>query len=174
MRKIERLLITAGVIFFASYIIHLPMCNQDYLRKSFIRLADDMCKHSTLSQSIKEILRTNDIVEITENPVKTNFIFVKVKVIFEIINIPVYLWQFARANINPCVLFHWTYGKYDKNKCSNHISHCPDIYCSKVSIGRVTMDYKKEIMELLNKIESQKILRYIYIIVADIYNDLRR
>ena len=36
------------------------------------------------------------------------------------------------------------------------------------------MDYKKEIMELLNKIESQKILRYIYIIVVDIYNDLRR
>ena len=36
------------------------------------------------------------------------------------------------------------------------------------------MDYKKEIIELIDKIESQKILRYIYIIVADIYNDLRR
>lgn len=119
MRKIERLLIAVGVIFFVNYVVHLPMCNQDYLCKSSIRLADDMCKHSTLSQSIKEILRTNDIVEITENPVKTNFIFVKVKVIFEITNIPVYLWQFARANINPCVLLHWTYGKYDKNKCSN-------------------------------------------------------
>lgn len=99
MRKIERLLIAVGVIFFASYIIHLPMCNQDYLRKSSIRLAEDMCKHSTLNQSIKEVLRTNDIVEITENPVKTKFIF-------EITNIPVYRWQFARANINPCVLFH--------------------------------------------------------------------
>ena len=119
MRKIERLLIAVGVIFFASYIIHLPMCNQDYLRKSSIRLAEDMCKHSPLNQSIKEVLRTNDIVEITENPVKTKFIFAKVKVIFEITNIPVYLWQFARANINSCVLFHWTYGKYDKNKCSN-------------------------------------------------------
>ena len=63
MRKIERLLITAGVIFFASYIIHFPMCNQDYLRKSFIRLSEDMCKHSTLNQSIKEVLRTNDIVK---------------------------------------------------------------------------------------------------------------
>ena len=75
MRKIERLLIAVGVIFFASYIIHLPMCNQDYLLKSSIRLAEDMCKHSTLNQSIKEVLRTNDIVEITENPVKTKFIF---------------------------------------------------------------------------------------------------
>ena len=119
MRKIERLLIAVGVIFFASYIIHLPMCNQDYLRKSFIRLAEDMYKHSTLSQSIKEVLRTNDIAENIENPVKTNFIFAKVKVIFEITNIPVYLWQFARANINPCVLLHWICGKYNKNKCSN-------------------------------------------------------
>lgn len=30
------------------------------------------------------------------------------------------------------------------------------------------MDYKKEIMELLNKIESQKILRYIYLMILDI------
>lgn len=119
MRKIERLLIAVGVIFFASYIIHLPICNQDYLCKSSIHLSEDMYKHSTLSQSIKEVLRTNDIVENIENPAKMNFIFAKVKVIFEIANIPVYLWQFARANINPCVLFHWTYGKYDKNKCSN-------------------------------------------------------
>lgn len=36
------------------------------------------------------------------------------------------------------------------------------------------MDYKKEIIKMIDGIESQKILRYIYIIVADIYNDLRR
>lgn len=119
MRKIERLLIAVGVIFFASYIIHLPMCNQDYLCKSSIHLSEDMYKHSTLSRSIKEVLRTNDIVENIENSSKANFIFAKVKVIFEITNIPVYHWQLARANINSCVLFHWTYGKYDKNKCSN-------------------------------------------------------
>lgn len=113
MRKIERLLIAVGVIFFASYIVHLPMCNQDYLRKSSIRLEEDMCKHSTLSQSIKEVLRTNDITENIENSSKTNFIFAKVKVIFEIANIPVYHWQLARGNLdasrfNP---FYWTYHK---------------------------------------------------------------
>ena len=100
MRKIERLLIAVGVIFFASYIIHLPMCNQDYLCKSYIHLSEDMYKHSTLSQSIKEILRTNDIVENIENSSKANFIFAKVKVIFEITNIPVYHWQLARGNLN--------------------------------------------------------------------------
>lgn len=36
------------------------------------------------------------------------------------------------------------------------------------------MDYKKEIIKMIDEIESQKILRYIYIIVADINNDLRR
>lgn len=30
------------------------------------------------------------------------------------------------------------------------------------------MNYKKEIMKMLNKIQSQKILRYIYLFIADI------
>ena len=113
MRKIERLLIAVGVIFFVNYVVHLPMCNQDYLRKSSIRLAEDMYKHSTLSQSIKEVLRTNDIAENIENPVKTNFVFAKVKVIFEIANIPVYHWQLARGNLDAShfIPFYWTYHK---------------------------------------------------------------
>lgn len=101
MKMIKRLLIAIGVIFFASYIVHLPIYNQDCLRRGTnIYLAEHMCKHSTLNQSIKEVLRTNDIVENTENPVKTNFIFAKVKVIFEITNIPVYHWQLARGNLD--------------------------------------------------------------------------
>lgn len=36
------------------------------------------------------------------------------------------------------------------------------------------MDYKNEIIQMINRIQSEKILRYIYIIIADIYNDLRR
>lgn len=36
------------------------------------------------------------------------------------------------------------------------------------------MDYKKEIEKMINGIQSERILRYIYIIIADIYNDLRR
>ena len=30
------------------------------------------------------------------------------------------------------------------------------------------MDYRKEIAEMLNKIQSKKILRYIYLFIADI------
>lgn len=36
------------------------------------------------------------------------------------------------------------------------------------------MNYRQEILEMLNKIQSEKVLRYIYIIISDIYNDLRR
>ena len=30
------------------------------------------------------------------------------------------------------------------------------------------MNYKKEIIQMINRIQSEKILRYIYIIIADI------
>lgn len=33
------------------------------------------------------------------------------------------------------------------------------------------MDYKKGIIQMINRIQSEKILRYIYIIIADIYHD---
>lgn len=115
MRKIKKLLIAVGVILFASYIVHLPMCNQDYLRKgSRIYSAEYMYKYSTLSQSMKEVLKTNDITENIENPAKANFMFAKVKAIFEIANIPVYHWQLARGNIDASrfIPFYWT-----------HISH---------------------------------------------------
>lgn len=36
------------------------------------------------------------------------------------------------------------------------------------------MNYREEIAEMLNAIQSEKILRYIYLFIADIYNDLRR
>lgn len=114
MRKIERLLIAVGVIFFVNYVVHLPMYNQDYLsRGSRIYSIEHVCKYSTLSQKMKEILRTNDIAENIENSSKTNFIFAKVKVIFEIANIPVYHWQLARGNLDTSrfIPFYWTYRK---------------------------------------------------------------
>ena len=33
------------------------------------------------------------------------------------------------------------------------------------------MDYKKEIIQMINRIQSEKIKRYIYIIIDDIYHD---
>lgn len=34
------------------------------------------------------------------------------------------------------------------------------------------MDYRKEIVEMLNRIQSEKVLRYIWIFVSDICKDL--
>lgn len=34
------------------------------------------------------------------------------------------------------------------------------------------MDYRKEIIEMINEIQSEKVLRYIWIFVSDICKDL--
>lgn len=34
------------------------------------------------------------------------------------------------------------------------------------------MDYRKEIIELLNKIQLRRVLRYIWIIVSDVYQEI--
>lgn len=54
-----------------------------------------------------------------------------------------------------------------------HIFYCPDIYCSKVSIGRVTMDYKKEIIEMIQKIHNESMIKFIYGCVKRAYNEER-
>lgn len=36
------------------------------------------------------------------------------------------------------------------------------------AMGVLIMDYRKEIVEMINRIQSEKVLRYIYIIIADI------
>lgn len=47
-----------------------------------------------------------------------------------------------------------------------YISHCPSIDCSKVSIGRVIMDYKKEIIEMIEKINDDSLLEFFYRFIA--------
>lgn len=102
MKIIKKIAIIIGVILFANYAVRLPMYNQeDYLSRDFgIYSIEHVCKCSILKQNTKEIFKTNDIVEIREIPVKLNLIFAKVKVIFEIANIPVYYWQLARGNLD--------------------------------------------------------------------------
>lgn len=170
MKIFERILIIIGIILYANYIIHLPMCVKDYANKDFgIYSTQTMHKHSTLTMSAVLKPASKSTLKFYISPHKSDFIFDYTNNFYAIINIPVYLWQFARANINPCVLLHWTYGKYDKNKCSNHISHCPDIYCSKVSIGRVTMDYKEKIIELLDKVKTENTFKRVYKLLEYLY-----
>ena len=100
MKRIEKVLILISVIVFANYIIHLPMCVDDYVHKdSDIYSAQHMYRHSTLTKNAKGILKTDDIIETIKIPLKVNFLFAKVKIIFDIASIPVYHWQLARGNL---------------------------------------------------------------------------
>ena len=41
-------------------------------------------------------------------------------------------------------------------------------------IGGIVMDFKKMIIELLDKIDDSSILRYIYIIISDIVKEIEK
>lgn len=101
MKRVKKVLILISVIVFVNYIIHLPMCVDDYVHKdSDIYSAQHMCRHSTLTRNAKGILKTDGIIETIKIPLKANFLFAKVKIIFDITHIPVYHWQLARGNLN--------------------------------------------------------------------------
>lgn len=114
MKIIKKIAIIIGIILFVNYAVRLPMYNQDHSSRGFgIYSIEHVYKHSTLKQNVKKILKTNDIIEAREIPVKSNLIFAKVKVIFKIANIPVYHWQLARGNLDASrfIPFYWTYRK---------------------------------------------------------------
>lgn len=109
MKKIRNILIIFGVILFANYIIHLPMCVEDYTnRDSGIYSAQSMCKHSTLTRNAVRELMSAPVLKFYISPQKADFIFDFTNNFFAIVNIPVYIWQFARSNINPHVPFYCT------------------------------------------------------------------
>lgn len=77
------------------------MCVDDYVHKdSGTYSAQHMCRHSALNKNAKGILKTDDIIETIKIPLKANFLFAKVKIIFDITNVPVYHWQLARGNLD--------------------------------------------------------------------------
>lgn len=112
MKILKNILVLVWVILYANYIIHLPMCVKDYANKNTgVYSAQNMYKHSTLTRSTVCELASESTLKFYISPHKSDFIFDCTNNFYAIINIPVYLWQFARSNINPCVLFHWTCGK---------------------------------------------------------------
>ena len=57
-----------------------------------------------------------------------------------------------------------------------HISHCPYIYFTagnSFQAGRVFMDYKKEIIEMIQKIHNESIIKFIYGCVKRAYDEER-
>ena len=57
-----------------------------------------------------------------------------------------------------------------------HISRCPSIYFNvggSLQIRRVFMDYKKEIIEMIQKIHNESMIKFIYGCVKRVYNEER-
>ena len=52
------------------------------------------------------------------------------------------------------------------------VSHKPDIHCNvgRVVTGRAIMDYKKEIIEMIQKIDSEKFIKFLYNMIVSFKN----
>ena len=101
MKIFKRILIIIGIILYANYIIHLPMCVKDYANKDFgIYSTQTMHKHSTLTMSTVLKLVSESTLKFYISPHKSDFIFDYTNNFYAIINIPVYHWQLARGNLD--------------------------------------------------------------------------
>lgn len=85
-------------------------------------------------------------------------------IFFAITHIPVYLWQLARCDLSEAqtIVLKTRYNK--KNKCLGNVF----LYGR-----RCNMDYKKEIIEMIQKIHSESMIKFIYGCVKRAYKEER-
>lgn len=82
------------------------------------------------------------------------FFFEIAKFIFEVLKTPVYIWQLPRANIGGIMIKTNVSSKiFPTTAAYNVIENC---------FGRFIMDYKKEIIELIEKCDNTHWLKTIY------------
>ncbi len=111
MKIIKRFLIIIAIVFLANYIVNIQTDEQNYAYKNpEFCSAQNLHQYSILKHGKKEVLRANGIIEMTQIPLKTNFAFAKVKVIFVITKIPIFHWQLARCNLSTIIPTYWTEG----------------------------------------------------------------
>lgn len=101
MKIAKRIIILIGIVLFANYIIHLPMCVNDYVhRESGIYSAQHMCRHSTLKRNSAEQIQHIPVLIFSVIPLITHYIFDISKIFFDITHVPVYHWQLARCDLS--------------------------------------------------------------------------
>lgn len=117
MKVIKRFLIIIAIVFLANYIVNIQTDEQNYAYKNpEFCPAQNLRQYSILKHGKKEVLRANDIIEMVQIPLKTNFAFAKVKVIFVLTKVPVFHWQLARGNINSDSPFYRTKDMIQQSK----------------------------------------------------------
>lgn len=100
MKILKNIFVLIAVILYANYIIHLPMCVNDYVhRESGIYSSQHMCRQSTIKRNIAEEIQHIPTFIFFVIPLKKDSIFAITNIFFTIVNIPVYHWQLARGNL---------------------------------------------------------------------------
>lgn len=111
MKIIKRFLIIIAIVILANYIVNVKTNELDYAHKNAeICSAQNLRQYSILKHGKKEVLRANNIIEMMQIPLKTNFAFAKVKVIFVLTKVPVFHWQLARCDLSTNIPTYWTEG----------------------------------------------------------------
>lgn len=131
MKKIRNILIIIGIILFANYIIHLPMCVKDYANKdSGIYSSQHMGRQSAIKRNAAEQMQHIHVFVSFIIPLRKDYIFSITNIFFAIANVPIYHWQLARGNLDAS-RFTPLIGyiiRHNANISSEHISHWQSIY----------------------------------------------
>lgn len=126
MKIFKRILIVIGIVLYANYIIHLPMCVNDYINKDFgIYSSQHMGRQSIIKRNAAEQIQHIPVFISFAIPLRKDYIFAITNIFFAIVNVPIYHWQLPRGNIIPSHLFRfigYIIG-YNTNISSEHISH---------------------------------------------------
>lgn len=101
MKKIRNILIIIGIILFANYIIHLPMCVKDYANKDFgIYSSQHMGRQSVIKRNAAEQMQHIHVFVSFIVPPRKDYVFAITNIFFAIANVPIYYWQLARRNLS--------------------------------------------------------------------------
>ena len=93
MKILKKIFVLIAVILYANYIIHLPMCVEDYInRDSGIYSEQHMCRQSTIKRNIAEEVQHIPAFIFFVVPMRKDFIFAITNIFFAIVNAQVYHW----------------------------------------------------------------------------------
>lgn len=106
MKRVKKVLILISVIVFVNYIIHLPMCVDDYIREeSEVYSVQNAYRSSTLHKNSAHEIKQSMPPFLFALPLnRKDYIFDVTNNFYAIINISVYIWQFPRANISGIIV----------------------------------------------------------------------
>ena len=123
MKIFKRILIIIGIILYANYIIHLPMCVNDYVHKdSGIYSSQHMGRQSVIKRNAAEQMQYIHVFVSFIVPPRKDYVFAITNIFFAIANVPIYYWQLARGNLDASRFIGHNI-KYNTNISSLHVSH---------------------------------------------------